>query len=408
MVSLGVTCTSIGNQLRKLEDKLEQVRAQALISEIVKAKGAKQVDVKLSGRDLLRQLIADPFEFLLQLEASTSSDLNIAPVQQAHAVTAMVTQCSVDVQKCDVQPEAATLLPGGVNLEKPDMTADSILMRQAALGLDDANVQTFIDASEFISLGSYCAVARTLQTLGLKKFTYPFDWARTPVKGVVQCLDTHFEDFFKFESTSSHGALKVFESTSWGGSFWHHDPEVPRTQSDFARRINRLFGLAEVAADMSRVYVRVANSSQEVQDTLLLWDALKRATPTSHVYLLVIVDMQAQAVPMRIAGSAFDGLLFHTIHESLYTEILPGYPNTDGLKKLQVCSDWYSEAVAFAVRLWSGDANATAGVQVVPDALDLCNSLQQWDGGNTAYSLFNPMKVADCGLQNDARPNRVM
>jgi len=405
---MGVTCTSISHQLCKLEHKLEQVRAQALISEIVKVKGAKQVHVQLSGRDLLRQLIVDPFEFLLQLEACTSLEMNVAPEQQKHAATAMVTQCSVDVQKLGIQPEAATLLPGGINLEKPDLTADSILKRQAALGLDHAVVQTFIESSEFISLGSYCAVARTLQTLGLKKFTYPFDWARSPLMGVIQCLDTRFDDFFKFKSTRSHGALKVFESTSWGGSFWHHDPEVPRTQVDFSRRINRLFGLAEVAADTSRVYVRVANSSREVEDTLLLWDALKRATPNARVYLLVIVDMQAQAGPIRIAGSAFDGLLFHTLHESLYTELLPSLPNTDGLKKLQLCSDWYSQAVAFAVRMWSGDAVAAAGVKVVKDTPELCNSLQQWDGCSTAYSLFCPMKVADCVLPNDARPNRMM
>jgi len=298
---------------------------------------------------------------------------------------------------------------GDVNFDKPSenwLSDDSVSSRRVGCGLDHPNARHFAESCEFISLGCFCATARALQSLGLKKHTYPFDWARSPLMGVVQCLDTNFEDFLSFKSIRVDGQLKVFESSCWGGSFWHHNPEEPKIREDFARRIHRLFGRGEVAQTMSRVYVRVANSSQELENTLLLWEAIKRTTPYANVHLLMIVDMQTQHGPIRIETDALDGVLFYFIHESLYTEHLAKEPDMDGFQMLQLCSTWYCEAIAFATRLWSGDPDAVAEAAVFQNISDLCRTVQQWDGLSAANSLFRPHKIADFTLPSDVKPEQ--
>ena len=46
---------------------------------------------------------------------------------------------------------------------------------------------------EFISLGCFCAVSHAFQLLGLKKNSYPFDWVRSPMEGIMHCLDSQFQ-----------------------------------------------------------------------------------------------------------------------------------------------------------------------------------------------------------------------
>merc|ERR1712110_880361 len=101
----------------------------------------------------------------------------------------------------------------------------------------------FVNECEFVSLGCFCATARALQALGLKRWAYPFDWLRSSLEGVVHCIETQFEDFLTFQDCQNVGAYHVFTGARWGGSFWHHNLEAPGTKEDFTRRIRRLFGL---------------------------------------------------------------------------------------------------------------------------------------------------------------------
>jgi hypothetical protein len=296
-------------------------------------------------------------------------------------------------------PSQQTVVPWDRHLDHPNihgtdvwLTQDMLSKRRALLGLDRQEVVSFTQRCEFVSLGCFCAIARALQSIGLKKWSYPFDWTRSPLEGIIHCLDTDFEDFMTFASFRYEGALKVFESTRWGGSFWHHDLEAPGTKEDFTRRIHRLMGRGDVEATTTRVYVRAVNSTREVEQALQLREALRRIHPQAYVYLLLVVDLQPVKGAIRVVGEAGEGILFYCIQETLYTQILATRPNMDGLERIQICSDWYAEAIAFATKFWAGDAEALAEAKVVQTLAAVSGELQQWDGGSAAYQLFCPRK----------------
>lgn len=144
-------------------------------------------------------------------------------------------------------------------------------MRRMALGLCEPSTASLADQCEFISLGCYCAVSRSLQALGLKKLSYPFDWTRSSMAGVIDLVQDEFEDFFEYSLEEDKGPLgHVYGDTSWDGSFWHHDIHSAKVRADFTRRIDRFLGLREVPDTQARVFVRAVNSTSELSDTLRL------------------------------------------------------------------------------------------------------------------------------------------
>jgi hypothetical protein len=279
-----------------------------------------------------------------------------------------------------------------INGVDPWLTDAMLTMRRTAFGLDNPAVLSFAPQVEFISLGCFCALSRALQSLGLKRYSYPFDWTRSPMEGIIHCLDTNFEDFLTFSAFRYEGELKVYENARWGGSFWHHDLEAPGTQEDFVRRIARLYGRGEVEAATARFFVRAVNSTREVEQAKQLQQALQRACPQAEIYLLLVIDLQSEKGPIRLADESDARLLIYRIHESLYTQVLSTQPNLEPLQRIQVCSDWYAEAISFACRYFAGDLDARAMTKTLQNLAEVSAHLEQWDGGSAAYQLFCPRK----------------
>lgn len=217
------------------------------------------------------------------------------------------------------------------------------------------------------------------------------------MEGIVHCLGSKFEDFLTFSSFRYEGALKVYENSRWGGSFWHHDLEAPGVQEDFERRIARLFGHIDVEASRARVFVRAVNSTREVEQARELWQSLQRLCPQAKIYLLLMVDLQSEKGPVLLADEPDNSILVYQIHESLYTQALAMQPLLGPLQRIQVCSDWYAEAIAFACNVWAGNAEAIAMAKTAQSLADVSAGLEQWDGGCAAYQLFCPRKFR--GLQ---------
>eukprot|EP00971_Amphidinium_carterae_P246041 4886788-Amphidinium_carterae.1 len=106
-----------------------------------------------------------------------------------------------------------------------------------------------------------------MQSLGLKKYSYPFDWVRSPAFGIIHCLETNFADFLTFTVSQEAGvAGHLFSKSHWGGSFWHHNPEDPKTCQDFTRRAERLYGLGEVPPQQPRFFAWAINSTNELDE----------------------------------------------------------------------------------------------------------------------------------------------
>lgn len=262
--------------------------------------------------------------------------------------------------------------------------------RRILMNIAGPKAAAFIKDSEFVSLGCFCGVARTLQCLGIKQFTYPFDWTRCPLDGVVRLLDTNFEDFLSYSSVFEHERMKAFGGSKWGGSFWHHDPDAASTKTDMARRIDRFFGKAEVPASKARMFIRACNSSAELEECAKLRESLCRALPQTRIYLLLIVDLQTSVGPVGVSG---DGdLLLWRVHEK-------SGPMEDGKGgwiqgwSMQTQCEAYAQGVAFAIRLWSGEEALSSQVQIVADLSGLSQVCDAFAGSDPAKELWLPKKL---------------
>jgi len=246
----------------------------------------------------------------------------------------------------------------------------------------------FMEIFEFISMGCFCAPSYALQMLGLKRYSYPFDWVRSSIDGIIHCLNVQFQDFLTYSTSWMQDQYLVFGGTRWGGSFWHHNLEAPVTQEDMLRRVQRLYGVGEVAASKPRFFVRCVNSTREIDSATRLREALRKMLPEAEeVLLLIIVDVQSSTGPMAVAGEAGHGVLFYQISDAETSKAL-----IQGARGLPIWSRSHATAIAFAVRYWAGCAGARSNVRMFADLAQLSAVCEQWDGGDPARELFLPRK----------------
>jgi hypothetical protein len=271
----------------------------------------------------------------------------------------------------------------------PDMQK----MRRQRLGLVEPDVAAFMGRCEFISLGCFCGVARSLQCIGLKTTSYPIDWVRIPVEGLIHCIASDFEDFFTFTAKKDttlvlgHNA-SVFTSTSWGGSFWHHDPTDAKVIQDLTRRIKRLLGHEHVAMSRPRFFVWAANSSMELDATLRLYEALLAAyPPNAEIYLLVLIDLQTTTGFVRLEEEGYHRVLFARLKEDIFLDM--------GRKwTMEKQADLYSEAIAFAMRAWSSPSSSLLHeVPAVPNLRVACNLVDGFHAGSPTSDMYWPQRI---------------
>jgi len=325
--------------------------------------------------------------------ASSSMAPGVLSPARAHPGTAMLQTPTSQGSQSPVKKPVAQVMPDfleeGDKIEKW-LSAEAQRARRGRLGLQDTPAAAFADAREFISLGCFCGVARALQALGVKNYTYPFDWVRAPADGVIHCLDKKFEDFLTFTNVTRPASVKqpVYASTRWGGSFWHHDPSSSSTAGDFTRRAERFLGLGDVPAEKPRVFVRSVNSTVEVASSVRMLTALRRAMPKCEVRLLVLVDLQTTQGPRCVKGYSSDELLFYFLHEDIFA----GTPTQPGSSwTMERHAEAYTEAIAFACNLWAG-GEGEGKVLPLDDFEALEAAIEQWDGGSATGELFFPRK----------------
>lgn len=279
---------------------------------------------------------------------------------------------------------------------EPWLTEESQQKRRSAMGFDEPRTTTFAAEREFLSIGCFCGVARALQSLGLKKLAYPFDWVRASSEGVILVLDSRFEDFLTYSHIANppHLSQPVFTGSRWGGSFWHHNPEAPATAEDFTRRAERFLGLREIPMSKPRVFVRAVNSTRELDSVAHLLEALRRAFPeTDDLRLLVLIDLQKTQGPICLQDVSSDILLFYTLHEDLFPTSSGKSSSQATAWSMQRHAEAYAEALSFAAAFWAGVEGKSQMLKQMPDLRTLAASCEQWDGGATTGELFLPRRI---------------
>lgn len=257
--------------------------------------------------------------------------------------------------------------------------------RRQALGLESGPAAKFANGCEFIGLGSYCQVTNSIMALGLKNFSYPFDWNRSSLQGVRKLVETEFEDFFGYDSKIDNGESIIYKA-KWGGSFWHHAVDSPQVQSGFLRRIERFYGRGEVAFGTPRVFVRACNSSFEILEATTLLRTLRRSLPQCKPFLLMLVDLQDRSELLSCTEFGPDVLL----------ALIDGSHFAEGIASwtAEKQCDLYAQAIAEAILHWSGSGSSKV-IRRTKDVTEVTAVCRPYYGGDTLSETYYPVSIQD-------------
>eukprot|EP00403_Amphidinium_massartii_P038616 CAMPEP_0178444130 /NCGR_PEP_ID=MMETSP0689_2-20121128/39316_1 /TAXON_ID=160604 /ORGANISM="Amphidinium massartii, Strain CS-259" /LENGTH=492 /DNA_ID=CAMNT_0020068287 /DNA_START=124 /DNA_END=1602 /DNA_ORIENTATION=- len=251
---------------------------------------------------------------------------------------------------------------------------------RAAVGMADPEIAAFLAEAEFISLGNYCGIGYGLESVGLRKNAYPFDWVRSPARGIIQLFNNDFKDFFTYGSTEQTDHGPAFHNTAWGGSFWHHDIQNEKVKASFQRRIDRILGRGDVPDTVPRVFVRTLNSTSELASCVELHRTLQAKFSKTKVYLLVLVEMQDEAASLRLAGPAGDRIFFHRVPVSFAMTADIG-----------VRAKGYLPGITAAVRYWVTGKGMP--VQNIKEFRQLHDAFDAFEGKDPATQLYAPVRI---------------
>jgi len=94
----------------------------------------------------------------------------------------------------------------------------------------------------YISLGSACHVAASMEKLGIRSFSGPFDWYVSSFKGVLECLENDFKDFLCRDNLQILDNPTYFKDLKYDFTFSHEittslDDEYDLVCEKYKRRI---------------------------------------------------------------------------------------------------------------------------------------------------------------------------
>lgn len=102
-----------------------------------------------------------------------------------------------------------------------------------------------------VSLGSNCAVAYQLGKLNLRDGSYPFDWSKVKLDGLINVLESDFVDYSKvlIQSHSiKHFSLSQSDNSDNSGSFilsnrygigFAHEVVLANSINEFSKKLDR-------------------------------------------------------------------------------------------------------------------------------------------------------------------------
>ena len=99
----------------------------------------------------------------------------------------------------------------------------------------------------YISLGYFCGVATDLEILGLRSYSYPFDWLISSFPEVVNLIDKEFDGFLDFDNLSQNTCCRSHYRDDKFKIYFFHDfsefsslnKQYSSVKSKYLRRISR-------------------------------------------------------------------------------------------------------------------------------------------------------------------------
>jgi hypothetical protein len=91
----------------------------------------------------------------------------------------------------------------------------------------------------FISIGGWCGTKVFLKQNGYEEASYPFDYVRSSIEGVINCIETNFENYFPkvLERKQNYEGYNPFLGKYIG--FYYQDLNDQNAIDSLQRKINR-------------------------------------------------------------------------------------------------------------------------------------------------------------------------
>jgi hypothetical protein len=92
-----------------------------------------------------------------------------------------------------------------------------------------------INEMEFVSIGGWCGTKIALKQCGYMRASYPFDYVRSSILGVIDCFETNFLNYFPKDTKKQENGYYLSSCCE----FQHEDIANPEKIISFNRKIKR-------------------------------------------------------------------------------------------------------------------------------------------------------------------------
>lgn len=143
-----------------------------------------------------------------------------------------------------------------------------------------------------ISLGSYCAVALSMQRYGLRSSRGPFDWCVSNLESIIKVMDTDFIDFMDRKNLYiAPGDKLIFVDEKYGFRFNHDidsdfEKEYDNIHNKYMRIVNKF--LNNISSPTC--FIRSVQSLKEVEyinyNNDMIRSVIKKRNPNNDIIFL--------------------------------------------------------------------------------------------------------------------------
>lgn len=143
-----------------------------------------------------------------------------------------------------------------------------------------------------ISLGSYCAVALSMQRYGLRSSRGPFDWCVSNLESIIKVMDTDFIDFMDRKNLYiAPGDKLIFVDEKYGFRFKHDidsdfEKEYDNIHNKYMRIVNKF--LNNISSPTC--FIRSVQSLKEVEyinyNNDMIRSVIKKRNPNNDIIFL--------------------------------------------------------------------------------------------------------------------------
>jgi len=145
----------------------------------------------------------------------------------------------------------------------------------------------------FISIGGWCGTKVFLKQNNYLDASYPFDYVRSTIEGVINCIETNFENYLpkKMERRYDFTYYRPFIGKYIG--FYYHDLTDPNTIDSIQRKIKRFNEKLSQPIDVCFLRTICRDDyNDEVKHYKELQNAINKSYPNINYIIVFIIPNQ--------------------------------------------------------------------------------------------------------------------